>query len=326
MDGTIFSQLAPRAQRNRPHMRFWACLSLLASLPCISQEAPTFRGGVAVVRVDVQVLNGSSAVSGLTQADFLLKENGVDQPVRYFGHEQQSIDVVLLLDVSTSMSPHVSRVVEQAHTALGVLRPGDRVGIMVFDREARLRLPFEASIEKVREELDETLHQEHFRGGTDIHYGLYEAAKYVRKEARADARRAVVILTDDQTERARKDTLVLRGFNQADAVLCALVVEDKKRKGRGGTHEGGVEELSTLTGGDSFRSNDAAPWLRTTLERLRMRYQLGFHLPEGLVAGSSRSVTAELTSDARRKYPKARVQARQTYIVPDPVATRATSE
>ncbi|MDZ4802388.1 MAG: VWA domain-containing protein [Bryobacteraceae bacterium] len=302
-------------------------LLLLCALLCPGQNPPTFRGGVAVVRVDVQVLSGNTPVAGLQQSDFVLKEGGVDQPVRYFGHEDQPIDLVLLLDVSTSMSPHISRVVEQAHTALGVLRPGDRVGIMVFDREARLRLPLEASVEKVRQALDETLHREHFRGGTDIHFGLYEAAKYLRREARPEARRATIILTDDLTERARKDTLVLRGFHQAEAVLCALVVEEKKKKrGHGNTQVGGVEELSGLTGGDSFRSTDAAPWLRTTLERLRRRYQLGFHLPEGLIPGSARGVSVELTPEAQRAWPKVRLQSRQTYIVPDPPAARPLSE
>ncbi|MDX2152559.1 MAG: VWA domain-containing protein [Bryobacteraceae bacterium] len=301
-------------------------LALLAAVLCCSaQDGPLFRGGVAVVRVDVQVLDGNAALAGLAQADFILKDEGGDQQIRYFGHDAQPLDLLLLLDVSTSMSPHVSRVVEQAHTALGVLRPGDRVGLMVFDRETRLRMPFEGAIEKVREGLDETLHQEKFRGGTDIHFGLYEAAKYVRKEARPEARRAIVILTDDRTERARKDSLVLRGFNQADAVLCALVVEVNKKKW-GGTDPAGVEELSALTGGDSFRSNDAAQWFRTTLERLRQRYQLGFHLPEGLTPGVSRAVAVDLSPDARKRFPKARLRARQTYVVPDPAPAPPASE
>src|SRR5687768_16926081 len=106
-------------------------------------DETTFRGGVAVVRVDAQVLNGNAAVTGLTRDDFIVREEGRPQPIRYFGSDELSIDVLLLLDVSTSMSSHVSRVVEEAHAALGILRPGDRVGAMVFDREFRLRLPYE---------------------------------------------------------------------------------------------------------------------------------------------------------------------------------------
>lgn len=279
-------------------------------------DEPTFRGGVAVVRVDVQVLNGNSAVTGLTRDDFVVQEQGQPQAIRYFGSEELPLDLLLLLDVSISMAPHVSRVVEEAHGALGLLRPGDRVGAMVFDREARLRLPYEGAIDKVRDGLDEALHRESFRGGTDIHFGLYEAAKYVRRHARPGARRAVIILTDDRTERARKDALVLRGFNQADAVLCSLVVDLKKN--HGDTEKAGVESLSAQTGGDSFRATNAADWFRTTLERLRLRYALGFHLPEGLTAGTSRLLQVDLSSDARQRNPRAVVQARKTYIVPDP--------
>ena len=293
-------------------------ISLPAALLAQADE-PTFRGGVAVVRADIQVLNGNLAVTGLTRDDFIVREQGQPQTIRYFGSEELPLDVLLLLDVSISMAPHVSRVVEEAHGALGVLRAGDRVAAMVFDREARTRLAYESSIEKVRDGLDEALHRESFRGGTDIHFGLYEAAKYVRRYARPEARRAVIILTDDRTERARKDALVLRGFNQADAVLCALVVDLKKN--HGDTEPGGVEGLAAQTGGDSFRARNAADWFRTTLQRLRQRYAIGFHLPDGLTPGTARMLQVDLAPEARRRHPRAVVQARKTYIVPDPPST-----
>ena len=288
--------------------------SLPAALLARADET-IFRGGVAVVRVDVQVQDGKMAVVGLTRDDFTIHEEGTPQQIRYFGSEELPLDVLLLLDVSISMAPHVSRVVEEAHGALGILRSGDRVGVMVFDREFRLRLPFEGSVEKVREGLDEALHQETFRGGTDIHFGLFEAAKYMRKNARPEARRAVIVLTDDRTERARKDALVLRGFNQAEAVLCSLVVDLKKN--HGDTQAAGVESLSAQTGGDSFRAANAADWFRTTLERLRQRYALGFHLPDGLTAGTARAIRVDLSPKARQEHPRALVQSRKSYVVPD---------
>src|SRR6185503_15981224 len=67
--------------------------------------------------------------------------------------------------------------------------------------------------------------QEAFDGGTDITRGLLDVASYMARDARRDARRAIVILTDDQTERDRNDTGVLHALTRAD-VLSALIAPD----------------------------------------------------------------------------------------------------
>jgi VWFA-related protein len=299
--------------------RITGCIALtllVAAVSLYSQEH-VFRSGVAVVRVDVQVLGPSStSVTDLDRSDFVLREHDRPIPIRYFGRDEQALDILLLLDVSVSMGPHVSRMVETAHSSLASLRPGDRVGIMVFDRKTRLRLELNGNIDHVRDELDETLHEENFMGGTDIHYALYEAAKYMRKRARPEARRAVVILTDDRTEMTRKDNLVLRGLWQSDSILCSLVVEAKFTASR--TEPANVEGLARQTGGDTIRSANAAEALQATLDRIRQRYTLGFHVPEGLTPGASRNITVELTPEARTRVPNANVQARRGYVVPDP--------
>lgn len=302
-------------------------VAALVFLHLLSAQDLVFHGGVSVVRVDVQVLDAVTPIGELKREDFLLKEHDKAQTIRYFAREEQPMDILLLLDVSVSMAPHVSRMVETAHSALSILRPEDRVAIMVFDRKTRTRFHFSANLEQVREALDETLHEENFTGGTDIHYALYEAAKYIRRNARPEARRAVVILTDDRTEMARKDNLVLRGLWQADAILCSLVVEAKYTNSR--TESANVEGLSKLTGGDSLRSVNASEELKSTLERIRQRYTLGFHVPEGLTPGLSRNITVELSKEARQRHPKAQVLARRGYVVPDAaerVATRPRSE
>jgi VWFA-related protein len=297
-------------------IRIWTCLALsIWALPLCAQQEHVFRGGVSVVRVDVQVKDASAAVGNLSREDFLIKEHGKPQLIRYFAQEEQTLDVLLLLDVSISMGPHVSRMVETAHSALGVLRPSDRVGIMVFDRKARLRFAFSSNLAEVRDAHDETLHQENFDGDTDIHHGLYEAARYVRKEARPEARRAIIILTDDQTEMARKDKLILRGLWQADAILCSLVVESKFRASL--TESANVAGLSKQTGGDALQSANASEELQSTLERVRQRYTLGFHVPQGLPPGTSRQITVELAGGARQRHPDAQIQARRGYVVPD---------
>jgi hypothetical protein len=112
---------------------------------------------------------------------------------------------------------------------------------MVFDRYTRVRLNFSSSRQDVQHEFDRLLRDERFNGGTDITRAMLDAADYIRREGRRDARRAIVILTDDQTEFDRDDAGVGRALGRADAVMCALIAPDamQNRGNRGGGRPGG---------------------------------------------------------------------------------------
>jgi hypothetical protein len=125
------------------------------------------------------------------------------------------------------MRPNVEKVAAASQDALSVLGPDDRVAMMVFDRATRLRLPFKsAQSQEVRGEFGRLLNQEHFSGGTDITRALYDAAKYVKRNGRQGVRRAVVILTDDQTEFNRDEDGVVHQMTDADAVVSLLLAPD----------------------------------------------------------------------------------------------------
>lgn len=202
-----------------------------------------FRSDVALVRVDAQVLDSSNrAITRLRTEDFVLREEGREQPIRNFASENLPVDVLFLLDVSASMRPHVQRIADASGQALTVLGRDDRMGIMVFDRSTRVRLRFSNSRQDVQREFDRLLRQERFNGGTDITRAMLDAADYIRNEGRRDARRAIVILTDDQTEFDRDDAAVSRALTRADAVMCALIAPDamqNRRYGGGGQRPGG---------------------------------------------------------------------------------------
>ena len=186
-----------------------------------------FHSDVSLVRVDAQVVDRDNrAITGLRLSDFILREEGRPQPIRNFASENMPVDVLLLLDVSGSMRPHVQRIADAAHQALRALGEEDRVAIMVFDRQTRLRLPFRKSRADVEREFERLLNQETFHGGTDITRALFDAAGYVGREGRREARRAIVILTDDETEFTRDEEGVGRALARADAVLCLLLAPD----------------------------------------------------------------------------------------------------
>jgi hypothetical protein len=88
--------------------------------------------------------------------------------------------------------------------------------------------------------LDFLLDQERFNGGTDVRRALLDAARYVQRQARPAARRAIVIVTDDQTEFEPNDASVSRALTDADAVLSLLLAPAvMPRMTRGGQYPGG---------------------------------------------------------------------------------------
>jgi VWFA-related protein len=218
-----------------------ACVVLVSA--CVlagslaADDDVVFKSDVSLVRVDAQVVDSSNrAITHLQGTDFVLKEDGHVVPIRNFASENMPVDVLFLLDVSASMRPHVQHIADASGQALTVLGKDDRMGIMVFDRNTRVRLGLNNNPQDVQREFDRLLRQERFNGGTDITRAMLDAADYMRREGRRDARRAIVILTDDQTEFDRDDAGVERALARADAVMCALIAPDAGQYGgrRGG--------------------------------------------------------------------------------------------
>ena len=305
--------------------------SLLSASPGDSQVV--FRSDVSLVRVDAQVVDHANrAITDLRVEDFVLHEGGHLQPIRSFASEEMPVDVLIVLDVSASMGPHVQRIADASRQALRVLSANDRMGIMVFDRSTRVRLPFSGSPQDLQRELDHLLRQERFNGGTDITRAMLDAAGYIRREGRRDARRAIVILTDDQTEFDRNEAEVSLALTRADAVMCALIAPDAnvglRRGGVGNsvagarvflwsahTRSAGTAQIARNSGGDAM-SVDQAFALEQTLLRLRQRYTLYFSLPEGVMPGQERNIEVGLAGEARLRFPDADVRYRRVYMTP----------
>lgn len=341
------AQRAPAWQRrNGVTVRSAILAVALAAAPAATaqeaQETFVFRSDVSLVRVDVLVSGPDRrSIPGLTAGDFRLFDNHHEQPIRSFAAEEMPLDVLFVIDVSVSMKPHVARIARASRTALRTLAPGDRGAIMVFDRRSRVRLGWSDSLEVVASGLDAVVEQEGFNGGTDITRALLDAARYLQSTARRDARRAIVILTDDQTERDRNGQRVLRALEDAEAVLSALIAPDALGTGRAArrpgwgdiifgprypgrypgaqrphTQSAGTPEIARESGGDSLPVEHAAA-LQETLENLRQRYSLFFSVPADARVGQRRTISVTLSLGAARRHPGAVLKYRTQYAVPE---------
>lgn len=85
--------------------------------------------------------------------------------------------------------------------------------------------------------------------------------------------------------------------------------------GRGGYGTfAGSPEIARASGGDSMSVNDASA-VETTFERIRQRYAVYYHLPEGM--DSARGLDLDLSNAARRRHPDAALQYRRVGLTQD---------
>jgi VWFA-related protein len=285
-------------------------------------EPPTFRTGVSSVRVDIQVTDGTRILSGLTRNDFLLYDNNQPQQVTYFDHEREPVSLLLVLDISGSMAKFVQQLATASREALRSLRQGDQVGIMVFARESRVTMDFTPDLEGVPAKLREAIREENLGNGTQINHALLQASRYFGEKGPPAGRRAVLIVTDNESVNYQlADETVIRELQNVNAVCNAIVVGKGRRPATASRFKNpdfsiaDVFHISEQSGGDVMRSDKAGEAFTEILDRIRLRYSLHYGAPEGAEAGSFREIRVELSPPAQAKYPLAKLRYRKGYYV-----------
>jgi VWFA-related protein len=109
-----------------------ALVAFLCVIAC-GQSPPTFTARVSLVHVDVGVTGSDGRIlTGLSQDDFRVLDEGQAQVITGFLAEEQPLDLILLFDISRSMRIQVANIARAAREAFRELRQGDRVAVMTF--------------------------------------------------------------------------------------------------------------------------------------------------------------------------------------------------
>ena len=126
-------------------MRIFALSALFAtvavtSLPAVQQ--PTFRSGVDVVRVDASVMNGRTAVAGLTKENFTITDNGVPQAIESVSLDTVPLNLMLVLDTSESLlGAPLDALIVAARSLVNSLEPDEAATLVTFADQVRLAVP-----------------------------------------------------------------------------------------------------------------------------------------------------------------------------------------
>jgi Ca-activated chloride channel homolog len=171
----------------------------------------TFRSVTSVVALNVTVTHGKKLVTGLTQDDFQVYEDGVQQDVRFFESRAVPMDVILLLDASSSMRDKMKTVHEAAKSFMKMLRPGDRGAVVAFADKVSVIQGLTSDGGAIESAISSTRAD----GATALHNALYVALKEFGRPAAVDAevrRQAIAVLSDGE------DTSSLVSFDDVVAL------------------------------------------------------------------------------------------------------------
>ena len=161
-------------------------------------SVPTFRSSASIVALNVTVQDaGAHYVTDLQPSDFAVYEDGVRQDVRYFESSSVPVDLIVLIDTSSSMSDKMTVVHEAATGFLGTLRPGDRGAVVTFADTVNVRQPLTDD----RARLDEAVRGTTARGETALYNAVYISLKQFGQAAQGSSsvrRQAIVVLSDGQ--------------------------------------------------------------------------------------------------------------------------------
>jgi VWFA-related protein len=300
---------------------------LMAQAPSEPPEVLTFKTGATLVRIDAQVLDRGRPLAGLTAADFIVKDNGVVQELIAFGQESEPLQVLFVLDVSGSMGRLLRQMADVAQSALATLGPEDEVGVMLYSRHSRITQELVPDRRAALVALQEAPLATDLGAGTAMNEALLAACSLLKDRPPFAGRRAIVVLTDNGgLNELAPDQAVLQELGTANAVLNAIVTRDAKPPA---PPRPGVEMnpaytfndvflLARESGGEVLRA-DRPERFREMIERIRLRYGLGYRAPDA-APGEWRRVEVELSEEARKKYRRAEVRARPGYLVPGEAA------
>jgi VWFA-related protein len=157
---------------------------------------PVFQTSVDLVALTVSVTDNSNQhVRNLCPDDFTVFEDGVPQPVSFFGVSDVPLDLALLIDASASMQPQMPMVRQAASGLLRTLKPGDRAALVEFRDQVAVGQPMTDDLARVAR----TLESISTHGGTSLYNALYVTLRDFQKAATDKStirRRAIVVLSD----------------------------------------------------------------------------------------------------------------------------------
>ncbi|MBP7571143.1 MAG: VWA domain-containing protein [Acidobacteria bacterium] len=289
-----------------------------------------FRAATELVTLGVTVTDAADRqVTGLGPDDFVVLENGKPQSIKFFSAGEAPLDVVLLVDTSSSMADKLEPSRQAAKRFLATLRPSDRASIVEFNTQVRVLHGFTSDRDLLERAIDAT----HAGGGTALYTGLYVALDHFARLDRAGdgvRKSAIVVLSDGQdtasllgeeevTERARRAGVPLYFISLLSAQEEQALAVARTRR-RSTPHDFVLNALARETGARAYfpgRLEELEGVYETVANELAQQYMLAYAPGDVAADGSFRRILVRVPG-----HPGARPRTRAGYYAPGEHARR----
>jgi Ca-activated chloride channel homolog len=289
---------------------------------------PIFKVAVNVLFEEVRVVDEHGhPIGNLKAEDFRVFEDGAEQKITYFSHQEMPLAIALVVDNSSSISAELDEMRRGALETLALLKPDDEVAIFSFSEKPELV----EGLTRNRDAVAEDLWALSPYGGTDINAAIYEGALYLGRTAH-DRRRAIILVSDNEPalDHARDVREVIHAALETGTLVYSIKVGYLKHsRGFMLTHSESafhdVEKICRESGGeliDTRSGLSVSGAMKTILAWLKQGYTIGYTPTNLRQDGAYRSIEVWLNPQStayRRKYT---ISARKGYYAP--VANRDT--
>lgn len=309
--------------------------------PNSDEDTIKVETNLVTIPVSVSDRNGFY-ISDLSQSNFKVFEDGVEQEVAYFGTSEKPFTVVLLIDVSPSTSYKIEEIQDAAAAFVQQLKPQDQVMVIEFDSSVHVL----TEVTSDRDKINKAIRKTGFGDGTS----LYDAVAFsIRKRLdKVEGRKAIVLFTDgvDTTSFGANFDSTIRDAEESDSVIFPIyyntflnnagigggggvmstppilgmpgggTIGNRPRGSTSADYTRGrtyLTELADATGGKLFRAESTPGGLTTAFEsiadELRRQYTIGYYPSKTGEAGERRQIKVRINR------PKLIIRTRDSYVV-----------
>jgi VWFA-related protein len=174
--------------------------------------------------VDVLVTRAGEPVTGLTAADFELRDSGVRQQIRSIAVEHVPLNVLVALDVSDSVEGKPLGMLKTAAAAtVELLSSRDQVALLAFNHGIPTWVPWSADLRAVRTRIERI----QASGGTGLHDAVFAALALGNR--RPGSRNLVLLFTDgEDTTGWLPGKNVIDAARRSETVVYAISVRQTR--------------------------------------------------------------------------------------------------
>jgi len=246
-------------------------------------------------------------VTNLEKTAFTVLEDGRQQNIVSFRHEDIPVAMGIVIDNSGSMREKRDKVNKAAINLVKSSNPQDEVFIVNFNDEYYLDQDFTADITKMKEALEKV----DTRGGTALYDAVVASADHLKKNAKLEKRVLFVVTDGEDNESQETLELAIRRLQEENGptvYAIGLLGEEKQKRARKA-----LQFIAEKTGGIAFfpKSLDEVDSISRNIARdIRNQYTLGYKPTNPKSAGGYRTIKV----DAKAKgYGKLTVRTKSGY-------------